>query len=82
MNKRLFAEIAGWYGILAILLAYILVSFKITTPDGYAYQLLNLTGALGVIIISVVKRLQQTVVLNAIWLIIALVALSRLVLHI
>lgn len=81
MNRRFLAEIAGWYGIIAILLAYMLVSFKLVPADGYIYQLLNLTGALGVIIISIVKRLQQTIVLNAVWLIIALVALCNLIFH-
>ena len=34
----------GWYGVLAILLAYLLVSFNTLTAKSPVYQLLNLTG--------------------------------------
>lgn len=74
------AEILGWYGIAAILLAYALVSFEVLSADGYAYQLLNLTGAIGVVIISITKKAAQPAVLNIIWAVIALVAITVLAL--
>lgn len=64
---RILAEACGWYGMVAIVGAYALVSFDILQPDGLAYQLLNLSGALGLMIISLVKKVRQTVVLNLFW---------------
>lgn len=79
--KNKVAECAGWYGIVAILGAYFLVSFGVITSDSVVFQLLNATGAVGIIWISVVKRLRQTVVLNAVWLAIALVALAQILIN-
>jgi hypothetical protein len=75
------AEIAGWYGTAAIVIAYILVSFNILPAGGGAYQLLNLTGALGIITISVIKKVRQSIILNIFWAGIAALALIRLILR-
>lgn len=77
-NSNYLVEIVGWYGAVAILLAFILVSSKIISATGYTYQLLNLTGAFGLVIISFVKRVKQSVVLNIVWAIIAFVAIISL----
>lgn len=79
--RRLMAEIAGWYGTIAIVGAYIGVSFRLISPTGAAYQLLNLTGALGIAVISIVKNVRQSIVLNLFWALIAAVALAALVLR-
>lgn len=73
-------EIAGWYGIMAIIGAYALVSFHVIEVDHVIYQLLNATGALGVVWMSWIKRTMQTAVLNMFWAAIAVVALARLLL--
>jgi hypothetical protein len=78
VKKHLWAEIAGWYGTCAIVLAYILVSFDIVSTGSGAYQILNLTGALGIVIIAAVKKVRQPLFLNVFWAIIALVALIRI----
>lgn len=70
----------GWYGVLAILLAYLLVSFNIFTAKSWGYQVLNLTGALGIIGEALSKKDAQPAVLNSIWAIIALIAIARIVL--
>ena len=75
INQR-FAEIVGWYGTAAIVIAYILVSFKVVPANGVIYQLLNLTGALGIVTISVVKKVKQSAILNIFWALIAAVALT------
>lgn len=77
-HKRLFAETAGWYGTGAIVLAYLLVSFNVISADSATYQLLNLTGALGIVAIAVAKKVTQSIVLNLFWAAIALIALIRL----
>lgn len=68
----------GWYGVLAILSAYLLVSFNAITPNNIIYQLLNLTGAGGVVVEALSKKDTQPAVVNAIWAIIAAIAIVRL----
>ena len=77
--KRKASEVIGWYGAAAIVLAYALVSFQVISSNGFVFQLLNLTGAIGIIIISAIRGVRQSVVLNTFWAIIAVVALARLV---
>lgn len=77
-SYRLFAEIAGWYGAVAILAAYALVSFNVISGHSLVFQLLNLTGALGVIVISLYKKVKQSVILNIFWAGVAIVALVRI----
>lgn len=68
-------EAIGWYGTVAIVAAYALVSFKLVGADGFVYQFLNLTGAAGIVGVSLHKKAYQPATLNIIWTVIALVAL-------
>lgn len=77
-KKQILAEIAGWYGAVAILAAYMLVSFNIISGNGLLFQLLNLTGAFGIIAIASYKKVRQSVLLNIFWSLIAVVALVRI----
>ena len=79
LNRQQNGDIAGWYGALAFLLAYSLVSFSLIGGDGLLFQVLNLTGAIAFVIMSTIKRVRQTMLLNTIWSAIALVAIIRLV---
>ena len=72
-------EWLGWYGVLAILLAYGLLSFSVIRSNGLVYQLLNLTGGLGILIDAYADKNYQPVVLNAIWILIALFAIVNIV---
>jgi hypothetical protein len=81
LNSKNIAEIVGWYGTFAILLAYALVSFNIIPATGYLYQLLNLTGAIGIVVISLAKKAKQPAALNVAWAVIAFVAIISLVIH-
>ncbi len=69
----------GWYGVLAILLAYLLVSFNVIAAKSLAYQLLNLTGAAGIVTEALSKKDAQPAVLNAIWAAIALISIARII---
>lgn len=73
-------EAGGWYGVIAVLLAYALVSFDVISSHGWAYQLLNFTGAVGVLVISYLKRAKQPALLNFVWAVIAFIALIQLAL--
>lgn len=76
--KQKIIELSGWYGAAAILAAYALLSFGVLSAHGYAYQLLNLTGAAGIVAVSLAKRAYQPAALNIVWVIIAVVALVSL----
>jgi len=78
MNKKIIDEVIGWYGTIAILLAYALLSFGIFTADNIYYQLLNGTGALGIVLISFKKKTYQPGVLNIIWAFIAFIAIINI----
>ena len=78
MNKQIIDEIIGWYGTIAILLAYALLSFGVFTADNIYYQLLNGTGALGIVLISFKKKTYQPGVLNIIWAFIAFIAIINI----
>lgn len=78
MSKK-FINFLGWGGVVLILLAYILNSFSVVAPQSILYQLLNLAGAIGIIISSVHKKDYEPVVLNIVWGLVAAVILLRLV---
>lgn len=71
-------EIFGWYGTIAIVGAYALVSFSILQPTSIWYQILNGTGALGIVVEALHKKDYQPGVLDGIWTIIAVVAIIRI----
>lgn len=76
--KQKLIELFGWGGTVAIVGAYALVSFSILQSNSLAYQLLNLTGAVGIVAVSLYKKVYQPGVLNIIWTIIALVAILKI----
>lgn len=73
-----FAEICGWYGMLALIIAYFLVSFGWLDGQGFIFQVINLTGGIGLLIVATSKGVVQSVILNFFWAIIGLVAIVRL----
>jgi len=78
MNKKTFDEIIGWVGACMILLAYALLSFNFLSISSLIYQIMNATGALGIVYISFKKKAYQPGVLNIIWALIALIVIIRI----
>lgn len=81
-HVTLFFNIAGWYGALATLSAYMLISFAILKPLDVKYQFLNLTGSIGLGLICYYKRTYQPLFVNIVWGIIALLAIANIILFI
>jgi hypothetical protein len=79
MNKNTLFEILGWYGTLAIMLAYFANSFGFIGAQSIVYQALNATGAFGIVLVSYMKRAYQPMMLNIMWFMIGIVALSSLI---
>ena len=78
MDKKTKEEIIGWYGTIAIVSAYALISFAYIDANSLLYQILNFTGALGIVYISLKKKTYQPGVLNIIWAFIALIAITQI----
>lgn len=73
----LFTDILGWYGVVAILTAYSLISFGFVGSSNLVYLILNFTGAFGILYEAWKKKDYEPVVLNIIWAIIALIGIAR-----
>lgn len=73
--KNRFINFLGWYGLVTVVGAYILVSFSLMAPTNLIYQLLNFTGSIGITIETYYKKDYQPFWLNLIWALIALIAM-------
>ncbi len=74
----LFIEIVGWAGGTLILAAYLLVSMGRLGADSVAFQLLNIVGAVGILLNSAWHDALPSVILNIAWIAIGASALWRL----
>jgi hypothetical protein len=72
-----FLDIAGWYGVLAILGSYTLLNFGFLTVESAAYLLLNVTGASALGAEAFDRKDYQPGVLNVAWAAIALLGVLR-----
>ena len=79
MNKEQLTEIAGWLGVIAILIGYALISFEVVEASSAWYHGLNLVGGIGIIIDAIADKNWQPAALNVVWILIALYALSRVI---
>lgn len=77
--KNRITEILGWYGVVAIVGAYALLSFGIINSESIWYQGLNLTGAIGIVLDALDDKNIQPAVLNIIWAVIALIAVIKII---
>lgn len=74
MTKKKIISAIGWIGIVAIILAYALLSFNVI-GKGTTYDLLNLFGAMFVVIDAIDDKAYPPAVLNTVWFVIALISL-------
>jgi len=74
-GSNIFIEYIGWCGALAMMSAYGLYAFGILGAESIWYHLLNLFGAVGIVLVSFHKKAFQPAVLNIMWAGIALYAL-------
>lgn len=75
---KLFIDIIGWIGSIEVIAAYALNSYQKIKPDSVLFQLLNLTGALFLIVNTVYYSAYPSAFINVVWVIIALLSLGRL----
>ncbi|HNR74671.1 MAG TPA: hypothetical protein PKH83_06595 [Cyclobacteriaceae bacterium] len=68
----------GWIGSVAVIAAYALNSLQKIKSNSTGFQLLNLTGAVLLIINSIFKEAYPFTFINSVWAVIALVSLFRI----
>jgi len=73
-----FVEIFGWLGSAAVIAAYALVSTNRLQSTSITYQILNFAGSACLIANTAYYRAYPSTVVNGVWLVIALFALTRI----
>jgi hypothetical protein len=71
-------EIIGWIGAVCILWAYYLISSGKVTNKSLFFQWLNFVGAILLIVYTVSLKAYPSAFVNIIWLIIAVVGITKL----
>jgi hypothetical protein len=80
MSTNVVIEVVGWAGVTLILTAYFLVSFQFLLAGSVMYLLLNVVGGGNMIIYSYYKKSFQPLLLNAVWVTIALLSFVSILL--
>lgn len=75
--KKYSIEILGWYGSVALICGYFLVSFHFVGAQSFVYQIMNITGAFGLMVLSLFRKVYPLAVLNGFWGIIGCFALLK-----
>lgn len=70
-------DLLGWIGVTLILTGYGLLTLDVLTSHSVLYGLINLLGALGLIVSSYAKKDLQPVALNLVWLLIAIIGITK-----
>lgn len=76
---ELLITILGWVGSFEVIAAYALNSYQKVKSDSVTFQLLNLTGAIFLIINSIYKEAYPFTFINTVWSVIAIVALVGII---
>jgi hypothetical protein len=77
MITRVVANVCGWIGVVLIVGAYVLNVGGQIGSASTLYLVLNAVGSIGIVVNSAIKKDVQPVVLNVIWLIVAVIGLGR-----
>ncbi len=77
MNTALILETLGWLGVVAYVLAYLLLTIGVLKPNGYPFHILNMVGAATLIVYSLEYGDRPNVAVNVIWLMIGVGAVVR-----
>jgi len=75
---KLFIEAIGWIGAVEVILAYGLNSSGKLKSDSVVFQILNLTGAVFLIVRTWYDESYPSMAINIIWTVIAIVALIKI----
>lgn len=76
---ELLINILGWIGSVEVVAAYGLNSYQKIKSDSITFQLLNLTGAIFLIVNSIYKQAYPFTFINTVWSVIAIVAIVGII---
>ncbi len=79
MGSFTLADLVGTVGALMVCAAYFMVSRRMVDPEGAAYHLVNLCGALMLLFSLWFRPNPGAILIEATWAVIALAALLRLI---
>lgn len=73
------AQFFAWIGTASILAGYFFTTVGLLPPNDPIYHGLNFIGAIGIISITLPKKIYQSVFLNAVWAITAIVGIIKFI---
>lgn len=79
LNKDKHIELIGWLGFILIVSAYLLITIKLLEVSAAPYHLMNLIGALCMVVNARHKGAQPLFWLNIVWSLVAVTGLIQLV---
>ena len=65
-------SIIGWIGMILVLVAYFLVSFRFVEINSLSYLILNIVGAISLTYEALIKKAYSIIVLNVVWILITI----------
>ncbi|MDD3662395.1 MAG: hypothetical protein PHT84_00840 [Candidatus Pacebacteria bacterium] len=78
MKKSFLINLIGWYGMIAVLAGYFLLSLGYIEAKSLHYIFLNATGAGGIVVIAFHSKDYQSGFLNIAWVLISLFSLYQI----
>ncbi len=78
MDLKWWIDAVGWVGSVEVVVAYALISTKKLDGESFWYQMLNLTGAIFLIVNTYYYHAYPSTFINVVWLFIAVIALSKM----
>jgi hypothetical protein len=67
MSPALLIDVIGWFGAVAILVAYTMVSTRGVKGDSVTYQMLNLWGSIGLVTNTLYYGAYPSTLVNVVW---------------
>lgn len=77
MDFKIWIDILGWGGSVAVIAAYGLISSHRLTANSLVYQWLNVLGSIGLIANTYYYRAYPSMLVNVIWVMIGVFALAK-----
>ncbi|TCD27794.1 hypothetical protein EZ456_07550 [Pedobacter psychrodurus] len=71
-------NIIGWLGAILYIIAYFLLTIHAISSSSFAYHFLNVLGAIGLTINACYLKDSPNIIVNLVWLLIAISAISNL----
>ncbi len=71
-------DLAGWIGMILLIVGYSMISFKKVKSKSKTFHLINLFGAIGILVNAFYNKLFPVIILNIFWIIISIISLVNI----